>query len=64
MQLIELLKVLKEVCMETAGNFEMIKKEVNELRQHTDELKLRTVENEDREAAVIQVLINSLRVQK
>lgn len=41
MELTEILKVLKEFRMETAGNFEMIKKEINELRQHTDKLKLR-----------------------
>lgn len=59
MGLAEILKVLKEFRMETAGNFEMIKREINKLRQHTDELKLRMdavelriAENEDREAAV------------
>lgn len=71
MELTEILKELKEFRMEMAGNFEMIKIEMNDLRQHTDELKLRMnaaelriAENEDREAAVTQVLIHSLHVQK
>ncbi|KAI4817056.1 hypothetical protein KUCAC02_009344 [Chaenocephalus aceratus] len=57
--------------METAGNFGVLKEEINDLREGFGELKiradaseLRIAENEDREIGMTKVLLHSLRMQK
>ncbi|KAJ4947215.1 hypothetical protein JOQ06_009253 [Pogonophryne albipinna] len=57
--------------METAGNFGVLKEEINDLREGFGELKiradaaeLRIAENEDREIGMTKILLHSLRMQK
>ncbi|KAJ4921628.1 hypothetical protein JOQ06_023010 [Pogonophryne albipinna] len=57
--------------METAGNFGVMKEEINDLREGFGELKiradaaeLRIAENEDREIGMTKILLHSLRMQK
>ena len=64
----EILKEIREFCMETAGNFGVLKEEINDLREGFGELKLRAdaaelriAENEDREIGMTKVLLHSLQ---
>ncbi|KAI4807893.1 hypothetical protein KUCAC02_027668 [Chaenocephalus aceratus] len=57
--------------METAGNFGVLKEEINDLREGFGELKiradaaeLRIAENEDCEISMTKILLHSLRMQK